>query len=218
MAAPIQPASLSDVDLVLCTHRHTDHMDPETLRAIASANHDCVFVVPQAWREHAIGFGLPGDRVLGADAALSLEPLPGLVVTPVLAAHEGLEFDEFGHSRHLGYVLGSEGIRVYHSGDCVPFANQADQLRGLGIQIALLPVNGRDADRLAHGVPGNFHPAEAIALAAAIGAQTILGHHFGMFAFNTVHEPHLADALRDLPDALQWVRPQLSRPYWIVHA
>ena len=52
--------------------------------------------------------------------------------------------------------------------------------------MALLPVNGRDAHRLAHGVPGNFDFAEAVELCAAAGIATLVPHHWGMFAFNTV--------------------------------
>jgi L-ascorbate metabolism protein UlaG (beta-lactamase superfamily) len=216
MPAPLTVAELPPVDLVLCSHRHTDHMDPETLRPVAAAHHGCRFIVPEAWRAHAIDIGVPADRLIGADADVALEPLPGLTVIPVPAAHETLEFDEHGHSRHLGYVLEADGLRLHHSGDCVPYGGQVDRLKSLAIQVAMLPVNGRDPYRLRHGVPGNFHPAEAVALAAAVGADVLVGHHFGMFEFNTVNEEHLAAALRQLPDGIQWLRPDVARPY-VVH-
>jgi L-ascorbate metabolism protein UlaG (beta-lactamase superfamily) len=213
MPVPVSVDRLPDVDLVLCSHRHSDHMDPQTLTAIATAHPACRFVVPEAWRAHAIDIGLPAERVTGADADVVLEPLPGLTVMPVLAAHEALEFDELGHSRHLGYVIAAGGLRLHHSGDCVPYEGQADRLAALGIDVALLPINGRDAYRLQRGVPGNFHPREAVALAAAMRADVLVGHHFGMFEFNTVNEEDLTEALRRLPESIQWVRPEVGRPY-----
>ncbi|MCW2643259.1 MAG: hypothetical protein JWP76_5565 [Dactylosporangium sp.] len=213
MPAPVTADRLPDVDLVLCSHKHSDHMDPETLRAVTAAHPACRFVVPEAWRAHAIDIGVPADRVIGADADVLLEPLPGLTVMPVLAAHETLEFDEFGHSRHLGYVIEAGGLRLHHSGDCVPYEGQADRLKDLGIHVALLPINGRDAYRLQLAVPGNFHPEEAVTLAAAMRAEVFVGHHFGMFEFNTVNEEHLEEALRRLPESIQWLRPEVARPY-----
>lgn len=67
-----------------------------------------------------------------------------------------------------------------------PWAGQVERLRDLAVDVALLPVNGRDAHRLAHGVPGNFTFAEAVALCAGAGIRTLVPHHWGMFDFNTV--------------------------------
>jgi L-ascorbate metabolism protein UlaG (beta-lactamase superfamily) len=210
---PARASELSNVDLVLCSHKHTDHMDPETLRDLAAASPGCRFIVPDAWCEHAADLGLPAERIVGAHTGQAIEPLPRLRVTPVLAAHEQLDFDHLGRSHHLGFVIENGDVRIYHSGDCVPYAGQAASLKQLGIQVALLPVNGRDAYRLEHGVPGNFHPHEAVQLANEIGADILIGHHFGMFEFNTVNENDLQAALQDLHESVQWLRPEPARRF-----
>ncbi|MCU0736214.1 MAG: hypothetical protein MUF20_11985 [Methylotetracoccus sp.] len=67
--------------------------------------------------------------------------------------------------------------------------------------LALLPVNGRDAARQAGGIAGNLTPDEAIGLARAACIPAVIGHHFGMFAFNSADEvalAHLASETRDL--------------------
>jgi L-ascorbate metabolism protein UlaG (beta-lactamase superfamily) len=213
---PLGIDELPPVDLVLCSHRHSDHMDPETLSALARSQPECRFVVPQALTRHASSsLEIDADRLLGVDADVPFEPLPGLIITPVLAAHETLDFDDCGHSRNLGYVIATQDLRIYHSGDCVPYPTQEATLSTMGIQVALLPINGRDGYRLSHGVPGNFHPREAVGLASAAGVDVLLGHHFGLFDFNTVNEADLGDALLDLPAAVQWVRPRLGERYEI---
>lgn len=212
---PLSVDELPSVDLVLCSHGHSDHMDPETLSSLARTQPECRFVVPQALITRASSLGIDADRLVGADADVSFEPLPGLMITPVLAAHETLDFDGSGHSRNLGYVIATPDLRIYHSGDCVPYPNQEATLKTMDIQVALLPINGRDGYRSSHGVPGNFHPREAVELATATGVDVLLGHHFGLFDFNTVNEADLADALVDLPSAVQWIRPRLGVRYEI---
>jgi L-ascorbate metabolism protein UlaG (beta-lactamase superfamily) len=210
--APVRADELDDVDLVLCSHRHTDHMDPETLLGITTASPESVVVVPAAWRAHAISMGLESARVIGASEGAPLE-WAGVRVDPVLAAHESLERDSEGNSLFLGYVLTVDGVRVYHSGDCIPYAGQAEELRGLGVDVAILPVNGRDATRAQNGVPGNFHPEEAVALAKDIGARVMVASHFGLFDFNTVDQARLDDAVRTMTPGVSFVQPAPGRSY-----
>src|SRR2546421_3842606 len=44
---PLDPATLTDVDVVLCTHEHWDHLDGPTVAAVAAASPRCRVVVPE---------------------------------------------------------------------------------------------------------------------------------------------------------------------------
>ncbi|MBE7211143.1 MAG: MBL fold metallo-hydrolase [Gluconacetobacter diazotrophicus] len=202
MPAPIRPEELPRVDLVLCTHRHGDHMDPGTLPVLAEQHPRCRFVVPAAERRHAEQLPLPEDRLLFADAGVKLRPLAELPleVEPMPAAHETPERDERGSYRFLGYGMAIGGLRLYHSGDCVPFPPLPAIVRRFAPRIALLPVNGRDAARREAGVPGNFTPGEAVALCAEAGVPWLVPHHWGLFAFNTA-DPAVLEALAAERDA-----------------
>jgi L-ascorbate metabolism protein UlaG (beta-lactamase superfamily) len=48
MPAPILPGELRGMSAVLCTHRHSDHMDPEGLPMIAAGNPGCAVARPRA--------------------------------------------------------------------------------------------------------------------------------------------------------------------------
>jgi L-ascorbate metabolism protein UlaG (beta-lactamase superfamily) len=185
MPPPVLPADLPRPDLVLVTHAHTDHMDPETLGPLAARFPDLPFIVPAAREEIARARIGAGARLMTADAGDLIEPLPGLRITVLPAAHETRETDAEGRHVFLGYGIEAGGVTIYHSGDCIPFDGLAEAVRRLRPDIALLPVNGRDAARLAAGIPGNFTLAEAIGLARAAEATFLIPHHFGMFAFNT---------------------------------
>ena len=186
MAAPTSPDGLGQVDLVLSTHQHTDHMDPATLKPLFAARPSLYLVAPAAARNDALDrSGLAEDRLLLMDAGERIEPLPGLFVTATRAAHETVERDAAGRHRFLGYLIEADGFNVWHSGDCVPFDGLIDEVRALSPDVVLLPVNGRRPELTRKGIAGNFSIVEAVEIARTIGAGTMIAHHYGLFAFNT---------------------------------
>ncbi len=187
MPAPIRAEALRDIDVVLVTHDHGDHLDPDTLLPISRNNPDCRLVVPSSAMEAALGAGLPRSQLLPIEAFQSLV-IGALRVSAIPSAHEELAIDDHGRALFLGYVFEIEGLRLYHSGDCTPYPGLLDNLSPFRIDIGLLPVNGRDTQRRSQGILGNFHLAEAMAVAEQADFGYCLGHHFGLFDFNTIDE------------------------------
>jgi len=54
---------LHDLDLVLCSHRHGDHLDAGALPTLAEKNPRCRFVVPRAEVASVIQIGLTEARL-----------------------------------------------------------------------------------------------------------------------------------------------------------
>jgi L-ascorbate metabolism protein UlaG (beta-lactamase superfamily) len=241
MRVPIAPENLTGVDAVFCTHSHSDHMDPKTLPALAAANPRCTFVVPAAVREEAERRGAPADRILPLDAGdtaglpgHSLQTGPangeersdnpaeeagapgenrGISVRAVPGAHETLETDDAGRHRFLGYIIEMGGIRFYHSGDGIPYEGLEERIGPGNVDVALLPVNGRDAYRRERGVPGNFTVEEALELCAALDIPVLIPHHFGMFDFNTVDPKDIARIYGRKPRATRIETPETAYEY-----
>lgn len=178
----IEPERLDFIDAATSTHNHTDHLDGETLGPLLAVNPAMAVVVPRANLHFA------AERLAVAPARLTpIRVGENVTVGPfalraVPAAHEKLETDAQGNHRFIGYVVEVGGYRLYHSGDTVFFAGLAEAV-GRSVDVALLPINGRDPAR---GVAGNLSAAEALDLAQAIGAATVIPCHYDMFAFNTV--------------------------------
>jgi L-ascorbate metabolism protein UlaG (beta-lactamase superfamily)/protein-tyrosine-phosphatase len=184
MAPPVEPGELTGIDWVLCTHGHTDHMDPGTLPALLAANPGARVAVPRTEIDRAVERGVPRERLVAVDAGEAIE-LGGVLCTATPSAHETLARSEAGYP-FLGYVLSGGGTTLWHSGDTIPFAGLVEWLVPFQVDVALLPVNGKDAERASNGVPGNLTLEEAVALTDAIGARAMIGHHFGLFDFNTL--------------------------------
>jgi L-ascorbate metabolism protein UlaG (beta-lactamase superfamily) len=210
MRPPIDPAHLHGVDAVFCTHRHGDHMDPGTLPTLAESSMGCQFVVPRAARESAESIGLPLQRLLAMDADETISPSADLQASALASAHETLAVNDRGEHLFLGYVCRLSGLTLYHSGDCVPYDGLAERLRREQVDIALLPVNGREEYRRSRGVPGNMTFDEAHALCRATGIPWLVPHHFGMFAFNTLDPRELAERIKNAVADVQVVVPRLD--------
>lgn len=186
MPAPMHPADATAVDYVLCTHRHGDHMDPEGLPAIMKASTECRLIAPIA-EQQAVRSMIPASlRTILVNAGDVVAVGEQAWVQVIASAHEDLRMNSHGEHHYLGYVLGLGGLRIYHSGDCVPYPGLVECLCHHRIDVALLPINGRDPYRASHGVPGNFTFEEAVDLTIGADIPLMICHHFGMFRFNTI--------------------------------
>lgn len=184
-APPVGPSELKDIDWLLCTHGHTDHMDPGTIPALLAANPDARVVAPKAEASRAIERGVAPDRLVTVDEGGRVD-LGGVELIATPAAHERLDRNAQGEAHFLGYALRGGGVTIWHSGDTIPFDGLVETVAPLFVDLALLPVNGRDAERAGNGVPGNLTLEEAVTLTDQIGARAMLGHHLDLFEFNTL--------------------------------
>ena len=157
-------------------------------------------VAPEAHRELATERA--GRAPTGIDDGETVE-IAGFTITAVPAAHEQIERDAAGRMLHLGYVVRCGPFTLYHAGDTIPYDGMAERI-GAGIDVALLPINGRAPERR---VAGNLTGEEAAALAHEIGARLAVPMHFEMFEFNT--EP---------PDAFAAACERLGQPYRVLRA
>jgi L-ascorbate metabolism protein UlaG (beta-lactamase superfamily) len=211
---PVAPHALQGCTWYLCTHGHTDHMDPGTIPGVVEAASPA-FLLPRAELGRGRERGMPAEKMYGIDAGERLQLADGVAVEAIAAAHEGLDVDTAGCHKFLGYVISIGGLRLYHSGDCVPYPGLEQLLAEKQIDIAFLPINGRDSYRLSRGVPGNFSLAEAIALCQAAGIGHMVGHHWGMFEFNTIDPVLAATILRRDGGSLDWLLPEIDVTYTI---
>jgi len=180
----IAPERLDFVDVVTSSHNHTDHLDGETLVPLWKANPNLRVLVSRANVNFAAErLQVSIERLTSirvGDASIKISPFTFYAIP---SAHETLEQDENGDYRCIGLIVQFGKWTIYHSGDCIPYNDLVDRLKRWRIDLALLPINGRDPAR---GVAGNFTGQEAAQLGKAIGAELVIPCHYEMFEFNTV--------------------------------
>lgn len=181
----LAPAEIQHADLILGTHDHIDHIDRPVWPILAHASPQCRFVVPELLCARlARDLALPPDRFVGLDDGATWEE-GGIRVTGIAAAHEFLDRDpETGQYPYLGYILECGGLTFYHAGDTCIYEGMITKLRRWTIDVAFLPINGRDARRLSSGCIGNMTYQEAADLAGAIRPGLTVPAHYEMFAQN----------------------------------
>jgi L-ascorbate 6-phosphate lactonase len=98
-----------------------------------------------------------------------------------------------GGPRFVGYAFRGQPS-VYVAGDTIVTDEVASSLSRLEIEVAMLPINGRDPEREAQGIVGNMDAGEAVELALATGATRLLPYHWDGYAGNTVAPGTVVDA------------------------
>jgi len=187
-APPVRPEAISNAKYIFITHDHLDHLDPQTLRAMRKLSPEVRFVTTGWCRDDLLALGIIDPYILTPTV---LEPynLPeiNLRVTPIPAAHYEKTFDIRKGYRWLGFLIEWNGITFYHAGDTIIYPQYIEMLAQLPkIDVALLPINGRDAIREARDVVGNLHPVEAAHLATTLNIDLVLIGHNDMFPNNTI--------------------------------
>lgn len=185
---PLTPGDFGFADAMLATHEHRDHLDLANLPAIAAAAPRARFVVPEPLVERtaeAVGAG----RVTGARPGSAIS-LGSATIMPVPACHGVHVADAYtfglvpGEHRYLGYVITLDGVRIYHAGDTIRYDGLAERLRELRVEVALLPINGRDAERESRDLVGNLTEEEAAELVRDAGIAIAVPMHYELFAHN----------------------------------
>jgi L-ascorbate metabolism protein UlaG (beta-lactamase superfamily) len=180
----VAPEKLDFIEVVTSSHNHTDHLDGGTMIPLLEANPALTIIVSAANIDFAANrLGVRSERLTPIHADGDPVTVGPFAFQAIPSAHESLETDENGDHKFVGYLIEVGGKTIYHSGDACLYEGLEERLRKWKIDLALLPINGRDPAR---GVAGNFTAQEAARLGKKIGAGLVVPCHYEMFEFNTV--------------------------------
>lgn len=197
---PQDNAFLRTARWLLATHEHADHLDLPYLGRLIEDDNPITVVVPADLRSMVLD-AYPGATVVGLAVGQSMN-CGGAVVHAVSARHasvieDGYEDSTPERSRWVGYVIEYNGVTVYHAGDTLASEQIVDDLSQFNIDIALLPINGRDEMRESNGIVGNMTGTEAAQLANRIRVRTIVPMHHDAIRGNTCLSGTVAEAVAE---------------------
>lgn len=132
-APPIQPSWYLNIDVVLISHAHWDHLDIHSLGKITG---DPLFIVPPGVDKILYKYGFNKLQVLDVGDRIAIGELV-IIATP--AAHDGNRLRYMGEEQATGFLIeGSQ--RIYFAGDTDIYPEMAEMRNKL--DLALLPVWG----------------------------------------------------------------------------
>jgi L-ascorbate metabolism protein UlaG (beta-lactamase superfamily) len=173
---------LPNIDLVLITHAHFDHLNRRTLRKVAERQ---PIVVPSGVSNlvHDLGF----EKVHEMNWWDEWE-YKGLKITFTPAKHWGARVLHDSHRGYGGYVIQYEGRSIYHCGDSAYFSGFREIGRRLAPEIALMPIGAYDPPS---GRDVHMGPEEAVKAFQELQAKTLIPMHFGTYrmSYEPMHEP-----------------------------
>lgn len=183
---PLGLQDITNANWIAGTHDHPDHIDRGAWPELAKASPQAKFIVPEILLDGlAEDLRIAPSRFIGMDDGKSVQLAPDLKLTALASAHEELAPDPAtGKFATLGFVVQAGKCTFYHSGDTCIYEGLLTRLRAWKLDAMFLPINGRDARRLAAGWIGNMTYQEAADLAGAAKAALVVPAHYDMFAFN----------------------------------
>jgi L-ascorbate metabolism protein UlaG (beta-lactamase superfamily) len=173
---------LPEIDFVLVTHAHFDHLDRRTLRRVAA---DQPIVVPIGVGNlvHDLGFHIVHE--LDYWQKVRLGPLE-VALTPCY--HWGARFLADLHRGFGGFAITAGERTIFHCGDSAFFPGFREIGEHYQIDIALLPIGAYDAPT---GREVHMNPEEAVRAFIELRAKTLVPMHYGTFrlGYEPIHEP-----------------------------
>jgi L-ascorbate 6-phosphate lactonase len=163
----LSPIAAEEVkaDLVISSHEHTDHLDPDALPVIARNNPSCRFAGSAGCMGSYRAFGIGPARRTALKPNRSYA-FPGVTLHTALADHGDLA------PAALAIVLDFDGVRVFYTGDTCLRPTLFKPLYGLRPDVLVPCINGHF---------GNMNHIDAARLAAEVRPQVVIPCHFWMF-------------------------------------
>lgn len=162
VAPPIEPTEL-ECDVMICTHNHLDHVDPDTISVMKSKS-TTLFLAPCDCEEKMRTLGVvnyekfdEGDTKKAG--AFDLEAV----------------FADHTSKSAIGAVVRHGGLTLLFTGDTF-YNERLKAYSRFNVDVLFICINGK---------LGNMNVEEAIKLTGEIGAKVGVPTHYGMFAENT---------------------------------
>jgi L-ascorbate metabolism protein UlaG (beta-lactamase superfamily) len=173
---PLALAELPEIDAILISHDHYDHLDHRTI--IALKNNPATFIVPLGVGAHLEYWGVPKARIVELDWWETTR-IGSLRITSTPARHASgrVVFDK-DLTLWSGYALTGPGHRVYFSGDTGMQAAFADIAEKLGPFDATLIEAG---EYNASWPDWHIGPEQAVAAHRIVKGGVLIPIHWGLF-------------------------------------
>ncbi len=174
---PFTPEKIPEVDVLILSHDHWDHIDYPTLMALKAKV--ATVIVPLGVGAHLVAWGFDENRIHDADWNETLRPAPGLAVHVLPARHfSGRGMISRNQTLWAGFLLETPQRKVFYSGDSGFGPHFAEIGEKFGsVDLAIMENGQYDKD----WAQVHMAPEEAARGAQEVRARAVLPVHSGRF-------------------------------------
>lgn len=162
VAPPIKPEEL-ECDVMICTHNHLDHVDPDTI-SVMKSRETTLFLAPCDCEEKMRSLGVVNYEKFDEGCKRTVG---NFELEAVFADHTS--------KSAIGAVVKHGRLTMLFTGDTF-YNERLKEYRRFDVDVLFICINGK---------LGNMNVEEAIKLTGEIGAKVGVPTHYGMFAVNT---------------------------------
>lgn len=171
----IDPESLGQLDAVLVSHAHLDHLHAASLRKLAAKRPQPALVIPKGLHRHVAKLGF--ERIHELTAGERTE-IGGLPIVATRAEHDSRRHPLGATAEAVGYLLGPPAQEIYFAGDTDVFPQMETLTEEL--DTALIPVWGWGPTL----GPGHLDPRAAAEALQLLRPRLAIPIHWGtLFPF-----------------------------------
>lgn len=199
--------SLPQVNLVIISHDHYDHLDKASVLQIFKKNKSVIFAVPLKVAEILTRWGIPKKQIIELDWWES-ETVDDFNLTFVPAHHtsrRGLLKSSKNSTLWGGWVIEKSGFKIWFAGD-IAFGDGSyyEEIgkRFSPIDVSFLPIGSYKPSRYTRQ---HISPRQAVQLHLMVGSKKSIGMHWGTFGM-------VYERLEDPPADLNRARLELKVP------
>jgi L-ascorbate metabolism protein UlaG (beta-lactamase superfamily) len=180
----LAPEQLPDLDLVLVSHAHFDHLDTPSLAAVrgtpvAVMAADTADLLPRSHYRSV-------EELKWNESVTVTTPRGRAVVRSIEVKHWGARIRRDTHRGYTGWVVEREGRRLLIGGDTASTGAFRDHRRFGPFEAAVMPIGSYDP-----WIANHCTPEQAVTMADAAGARLFAPVHHRSFALSRepVSEP-----------------------------
>lgn len=175
-------SDVPEVDLVLVTHAHFDHLHKPSLKVLQASEG---IVVPKGSASLVRKLGFPAVHEVKIWDELDIR---GMQVIHTPCHHWGARYVHDTHRDYGGYIVKAGGKSVFHCGDSTYFDGFTEIGKRHEIDIALMPIGAYESPS---GRDVHMNPEQAVRAFADLGAKVLIPMHYGTFPLGNeaLHEP-----------------------------
>jgi len=173
VGSPLTAAQIGKVDLIICSHAHTDHFDFPTLRDLQSTKTSILTAKNTKSLWNGLNYNSV-DEIHWGDKKQYGE----LSVKAIEGKHWGARLPWNQEMKANSILLSKNGVNIFFGADTGYTESIQQQLREVDIELAIMGIGAYSPKSFE---PRHATPEQAIQMAEEMGAKKVLPMHWGTF-------------------------------------